>query len=174
MGPSDERIQGLQELGTPRNKKEAQSVFGKFNYLRQCIPGFAKIGQHITRTYSGPRFKWTQEAQEALDKLKRVVSESTMRQAIPDPINDQLIVESDASDNAMGAVLYVCEGKKPESHQHSESCLKPVELLSKCFNESQRLKKHIREKKLLAFKSAILRWRMYLLIKYNFFCFSQQ
>ena len=163
MGPSQDRIQGLVELGIPTTKKEAQSVFGKFNYLRQCIPGFAKIGQHISRTYSGPKFRWTQKAQEALDKLKKIVSESTMRRAIPDPINDQLVVETDASDECMGAVLYVCEGKKPEGHEHSHTCLKPVEFYSKCFTESQRLKKHIREKELLAFKSAIQRWRMYLL-----------
>ena len=163
MGPSQDRIQGLLELGVPRTKREAQSVFGKFNYLRQCIPGFAKIGQHISRCYSGPRFKWTPKAQEALDQLKRIVSESTMRRAIPDPINDQLVVETDASDECMGAVLYVCEGKKPSTHEHSSLCLKPVEFFSKCFSESQRLKKHIREKELLAFKSAIQRWRMYLL-----------
>ena len=162
MGPSQDRIQGLLELGVPRTKREAQSVFGKFNYLRQCIPGFAKIGQHISRCYSGPRFKWTPKAQEALDQLKRIVSESTMRRAIPDPINDHLVVETDASDECMGAVLYVCEGKKPSTHEHSHLCLKPVEFFSKCFSESQRLKKHIREKELLAFKSAILRWSMYL------------
>ena len=163
MGPSEDRIQGLLDLGVPRTKRQAQSIFGKFNYLRQCIPGFAKIGQHITRCYSGPRFKWTPKAQEALDQLKRIVSESTMKRAIPDPINDHLVVETDASDECMGAVLYVCEGKKSASHEHSHLCLKPVEFFSKCFSESQRLKKHTREKELLAFKHAINRWRMYLL-----------
>ena len=160
----EDRIQGLVALKPPRSKREAQSLFGKFNFLRASIKNFAPIGRHISQTYAGPRFKWTDEAQQALDTLKKLVSESAMTRSIPDPIHDKLIVESDASNEAMGAVLYMCQdGLTKPDHEHSPSCLRPVEFFSKNFTESQRNKLHIREKELLSFKNCCLRWRMYLI-----------
>ena len=83
-----DRVQGLVSLKPPRSKREAQSLFGKFNFLRASIKNFAPIGRHISQTYAGPRFKWTDEAQQALETLKKLVSESTMTRAIPDPIRE--------------------------------------------------------------------------------------
>ena len=76
-----------------------------------------------------------------------------MARAIPDPIKDKLVVKSDASNEAMGAVLYMCDDTSLLSdHQHTFKCLKPVEFFSKCLSESQRNKLHAREKELLSFK----------------------
>ena len=61
----------------------------------------------------------------------------------------------------MGAVLFMCSDNT--EHEPTPKCLKAVEFFSKNFTESQKNRLHAREKELLSFKHACLRWRMYLI-----------
>ena len=161
-------VKAVLNLQRPRTKTQAQQCFGLVNYLRKSIPDFARIAKPITKTFGAGRFKWTPEADEALQKLKHLIANATQGLQIPDVNTDVFVVETDSSDTSMAGCLYVCSEKCPPGgaadwHEHDENCLKPVEFFSQNFTQSQAEKWFIRDKELMAYKRAIQKWRMYLL-----------
>ena len=157
--PNPEKVTAIKKLKSPACKKEAQSLFGLLNYHRSYIQDFAKKSAEITKSYS-KGFQWTEEAEKSLISLKDEICKNALRLQIPDPKNANFVVESDACDKGMAAVLYVCENKY--DHKHDAKCLRAVEYYSKGFDDQQ-AKYYIREKEILAFKSALQKWRCYLL-----------
>ena len=155
-----DRIKAVDELVPPRTKKGAQSIFGFFNYLRGFIRDFAKIARPITATFRGYHFRWTTEAQLAMDTLKGLVISNTLKLAIPDVNTDRFVLETDASDTTMAACLYICA--REHQGDHGPTCLTPVEFYSENFTDAQ-VKKYILEKELMALRNALAKFRMYLL-----------
>ena len=165
---AEDKVQAIKKLKTPRSKQEAQRLYGLFNYLRKHIPSFAKISKPITSVFSKGKFVWSLEAQAAVEKLKSAVITATEGLAIPDVNDDVFVVETDACDTAMAGCLFVCSkktppGAAPDWHDHDDNCLQPVEFFSKNFNQSQVEKLYIRDKELLAYRTGLDKWRMYLL-----------
>lgn len=159
--PSSTRIESIKSLAIPRNKDECLSLFGALSYHRKFLPNFSAKALPITRTYRGP-FLWTQEASRAFENLKREICEKVLDLKIP-PLDDCLFVlETDASSEGFGGVLYVCnENNQSESHNHSENCLRPTAYYSLNFTESQ-LNYCTVEKELLAAKKCMERWAVFL------------
>jgi len=91
----------------PKNQKQVRSFLGAAGYYRKFIKNFAGIAaplSHLTRKKI--RFKWTHECQEAFDIIKRKLSTAPVL-AYPD--NDlPYSLHTDASNNAIGAVLNQC------------------------------------------------------------------
>ena len=154
------RVEAVEKIVAPVDKKGAQSIFGFFNYLRHFIKDFAKIAKPISDTFRGYHFKWSQEAQDALIKLKQILRSNALSLRIPDMERDKFILETDASDFSMGGCLFVC--RKDHVADHGPDCLEPVQFFSENFSDSQ-FKKFIREKELLAFRNALAKFRVYLL-----------
>ena len=158
-----DRVEAVKLIKTPNSKKEAQSVYGFFNYLRIFIKNFARISKPISDTFRGFRFKWSDEAQNALEKLKALLVSRTLSLKIPDVNLDEFVLETDASDFGCGGCLYVCTGKHGED-DHGPHCLTPVEFYSENFTDAQ-VRKYIREKELLAFRNSLAKFKVYLLGK---------
>lgn len=43
------KVEAIQTINLPRNKKELQSFLGKINFLGRFVPNFAELVKHITR-----------------------------------------------------------------------------------------------------------------------------
>lgn len=43
------RVEEIQKINIPRNKKEIRSFLGKVNFLRRLIPNFTEMVKEITR-----------------------------------------------------------------------------------------------------------------------------
>lgn len=159
--PSGERVKAILDLKSPKNKEQAQSLFGCLNYHRRFIKDFAQIALPITKSYRN-QFFWDENAENALQILKRKISDSALKLKIP-PFDKALFcLETDASDKGYGAVLYICEDVDfSEAHKHDSSCLKPVAYNSGNFNET-RAKYTIVEKELFSGKVAMEKWSVYL------------
>ena len=163
---SEKRIEALQRLKTPTNARQSQSLFGFLNYLREMVSYFSEKAQPISKTYSG-RFKWTADAQKAFENLRDEIGKETLRLEIPDCNEDCFVLETDSSNKAMGACLFVCT-KRPagvktvDFHDHGPECLRPVAFWSQNFTESQAEKYYIREKELTSGRNAMNHFRMYL------------
>jgi hypothetical protein len=57
------RIEAIDTINIPRNRKEIQSFLGKINFLRRFIPNFAEIVKLITYMLKKDNeVKWTSEA----------------------------------------------------------------------------------------------------------------
>ena len=154
------RVEAVGKMTAPTSKREAQSVFGFFNYLRHFIKNFAQIAKPISDTFRGYHFQWSRDAQTALDKLKNILRSNTLSLRIPDMVRDKFILETDASDSTMGGCLFLC--RKDHVDDHGPDCLEPVQFFSENFSDSQ-FKKYIREKELLAFRNALAKFKVYLL-----------
>ena len=69
--PNPAKIDAVKNLSSPRNKKEAQSLFGLFNYHRTFIENFASKSAAITQSYRGKEFNWTWKSETAMNMLKK-------------------------------------------------------------------------------------------------------
>jgi len=146
----EEKVKAVLDWPEPRNVKEVQSFIGLCNYYRLFIKNFAKIANPLHKlTRKNVKYIWGEKEQKAFDKLKKLFTSAPILK-YPDSTK-QFIVETDASNYAVGAVL----------SQKFDDRLHPIAFLSKSLNKSQR-NYPIYDKELLAIKVALEEWRHYL------------
>lgn len=88
----------------PRDIHEVRSVLGCFSYYRRFIPEFSSIAKPLIRlTEKNQQFVWGLEQQEAYDRLKELLEQAPI---LAHPRTEgQFILDTDASDQGIGAVL---------------------------------------------------------------------
>ena len=147
---ADDKVQCIKEWEPPQSVKDVQSFIGFANFYRRFIKGFAKICKPMTDlTKKGPgTFRWNEAAQEAFEELKRrFISAPILKHFDPEL---QTVLETDASDFAIGAVL----------SQYHGSTLHPVAFFSKKLNAAER-NYDVHDKELLAIVASFDEWRQY-------------
>jgi hypothetical protein len=102
--PDPEIIEKIQNYPVPENQKKLRGFLGLASYYRKFIEGFAKIAQPLTKiTGKNHEFKWTNEQQQAFEKLKeRLMTYPVLR--YPN-FEKEFILMTDASKEGIGAVL---------------------------------------------------------------------
>jgi hypothetical protein len=118
------KVQTLLEWQAPTTVKGIKSFLGFANYYRRFINNFAKIVQPLTNlTKKSVSFVWNDDCEKAFNELKHLfVSAPILKYA---DFKKQFVVETDASDFALGMVL---------SQYHNE-LLHPVAFYSKKLTE---------------------------------------
>ena len=125
--PQPEKVKAIQDWPRPRCVRDVRAFYAFASYYRKFVKGFAIMAETLTKlTRKSVRFEWTQEAQDAFDKLKLALQEATSL-AFPYP-NLPCIVDSDASHVAVGAVL----------SQVIDGVERPIAFYSKIINQTQR------------------------------------
>ena len=72
-----ERVEAIQKVNLPRNKKEIQSFLGKVNFLRCFIPNVAEIVKNITSMMrKDQEIKWDTEAKDYFAAIKLSLTEA--------------------------------------------------------------------------------------------------
>uniref|UniRef100_A0A8C5MLK4 Gypsy retrotransposon integrase-like protein 1 n=1 Tax=Leptobrachium leishanense TaxID=445787 RepID=A0A8C5MLK4_9ANUR len=143
------KIKVILDWPTPRDKKMVQQFMGFANFYRRFIRSFSHLTAPITSlTKKDVRFCWTEEAQQAFNKLKESFTQAPILKQ-PD-INLPYSLETDASDIALGAILSQKSGVKNLMH--------PVAFYSRRLSPAEK-NYSIGEKELLAIKSALEEWR---------------
>ena len=66
------RVEAIQQIALPRNKKELQSFLGKINFLRRFVPNFAELIKHINCMLK----KWNDAARNSFVSIKTALKES--------------------------------------------------------------------------------------------------
>ena len=88
----------------PTSKRETQQFLGFASYYRRFVKDFAQVARPLHRlTERTASFEWTNECQDAFDELRRCLC-TTPVLAYPD-FTCQFILDTDASDTGIGAVL---------------------------------------------------------------------
>ncbi|EKD01739.1 retrotransposon nucleocapsid protein [Trichosporon asahii var. asahii CBS 8904] len=134
----------------PRNAKDVQRFLGLANFYRHFIPLFAETCVPLYALLKkGTRFALTSEVKHAWDDLKKKIAGDAVL-AHFDP-QSQCVVETDASDYAVGAVL----------SQEWEGYLRPLAFASRKMSPAE-LNYPTHDKEFLAIVYAFEQWRHYL------------
>ena len=102
---SERKVKSIKDWKHPRSVKQVQIFIGFPNFYRRFIKDFSKICKPITETLKGdPRkFSWGPEQNNAFEELTtQFIKAPILCHCFP---NSETIVETDASDFALGSVL---------------------------------------------------------------------
>jgi hypothetical protein len=140
------KIEAISAWPVPINTKELRSFLGLAGYYRKFARHFRIVSQPLTHLLKkGTLFIWTTDHQGAFDALKQALV-SALVLALPN-FSKLFIIETDACDDAVGAVLM------QEGH--------PLAYLSKALGpKSKGLSTY--EKEYMAILLAVQQWRAYL------------
>jgi hypothetical protein len=145
------KVEAVTSWPKPNTVKEVQSFLGFANFYRQFIKDYSKVAAPLTElTKKDKVFEWTAEAEEAFQELKTRFSTEPIL-VIFDPSKPS-VVETDASDKAIGACL---------SQADDKGKLRPVAYLSRKFTPAES-NYEVHDKELLAIIEAFRHWRVYL------------
>jgi len=113
--PDPTKVEAVQNLLSPKSVKDVMSFLGLAGYYRRFVRGFATVAAPLTDlTKHDRRFDWTTECEQAFQTLKTLISSAPV---LKYPRFDrEFIIQTDASDVGVGAVLSQLDGdgvKKP-------------------------------------------------------------
>ena len=148
---SECKVSSIKEWKAPQSVKEVQIFIGFANFYRRFIRNFSGICAPITETLKGdPKgFKWGSAQDKAFEELKTRFTTAPILIHF-NPLSDT-VVETDASDYALGCVL----------SQYVDKKLHPVAFHSRKFSPTER-NYDVHDKELLAILTALQEWRHYL------------
>ena len=145
-----EKTKAVCEWPVPKNVKEVRSFLGLCSYYRKFIFHFANIARPLHKlTEKNQSFVWTEECQMAFENFKQALTNTPI---LAYPRNeDSFILDTDASNTCMGAVLsQIQDGKE-----------KVIAYYSKAFSRTER-KYCVTRRELLAVVASIKHLHHYL------------
>src|SRR5690606_14613099 len=146
--PDPKYIEKTLKLVKPKNLQGLQRLLGVIQWVAKYIPRIQEIVQPLNKLKSkNKKFEWNQKHDKILDKVKAMVKKLPVLM-YPD-INKPFVMETDASEYGMGAVLL---------QEDENGILKPVEFFSKLFTQHQR-NWSAGEKECYAIVCALEKWR---------------
>ncbi|XP_063605479.1 uncharacterized protein LOC134780598 [Penaeus indicus] len=75
VAPVKAKVEAINELLVPKNKRAVQRFIGMAGYYRRFCPNFADVAKPLTDLLSPKKeFKWTVECQESFKKLKNFLT----------------------------------------------------------------------------------------------------
>ena len=147
----ESKVQSVLQWPQPKTVKEVQAFLGLANFYRRFIQGYSTIAAPLTALTKKDRpFQWTIPAEDAFTYLKHRFTTAPIL-ATFNPAA-QVILETDASDYAIGACL---------SQKDKEGKLRPIAFYSRKFTPPE-LNYEIHDKELLAIVEAFQQYRVYL------------
>jgi hypothetical protein len=126
---SPEKVQTIRNWAPPRSVKHVQQFLGFANFYRRFIEGFSKVARPLTeltkkdknaqnvkhpKNAKNASFVWTEECQQAFDRLKALFTEAPILEYFHP--KKPTVVETDASDFALGAVLSQMQPESSRLH----------------------------------------------------------
>jgi len=149
---SQDKVEAVLSLERPTSLKEVQSFLGFANFYRRFIQSYSQVARpltELTKRKEDGQWSWNPEAEKAFEDLKKQFTTAPILNHF-DP-SKPVIIETDASDFAIGAVL---------SQRDEENRLHPIAFHSRKFSPAE-INYEIHDKELLAVVDAFKHWRLY-------------
>lgn len=103
--PDNNKMQAIREYPVPRNLKQLRGFLGLCNYYNKFCENYAESTEPLLTLLRGKvKWKWEPHHQAAFEKVKEKFLTSVMI-SHPD-FRNQMILQTDASDNAISACLF--------------------------------------------------------------------
>jgi hypothetical protein len=152
MRMAKDKTEAIQAWQTPQSLRDIQSFLRFANFYRRFIFGFSKICRPLTESTKGDKkdWRWTSEIEKAFVNLKECFT--TMPILTHFNPKRQCIVETDATDFVLGAVL---------SQKEDDDMLHPIAYHSRKFSLAE-INYKIHDKELLDIVDSFKIWRRYL------------
>ena len=146
------KVDTLLSWATPKSVHDIQSFLGFANFYRIFIKGFSLVTAPLVSLTCKDKkpFAWNSNAQSSFEALKQAFTSAPILAHV-DP-SQPFILETDASDFALGAVL---------SQYQDDGLLHPVAFYSCKFSPAE-INYNVYDKELLAIVTAFEQWRHYL------------
>lgn len=119
----------MNDLKRPTNKSKLRSFLGLVSYYRKFIKDFAKIAKclHALTSKYG-KWEWTSECDKAFQCLKeKLVTAPTCILGYPDVDGGMFVLDTDASNDSIGAVLSQIQDGKETVIAYASRTLSSVE-----------------------------------------------
>ncbi|XP_049522663.1 uncharacterized protein LOC125945132 [Dermacentor silvarum] len=124
--PDPTKVSAVIGASPPTSASEVKSLLGLVNYCGWFIPNLAHLTQPLRKLAAkGEDWCWTDIQQDALDELKRKLSEATAL-AYFDPGKDITLIV-DAAPHGLGAILTQTSGSETRVVAYGSRALSPVE-----------------------------------------------
>jgi hypothetical protein len=148
---SDDKVKTIQEWPEPKKVKDIQSFLGFANFYRRFIYNYSDIVVPLTRlTRKGIAWTFDEKCRTSFDTLKKAFTTApVLTHWAPDK---QIIVETDASDYALAAILSIVA---------DDGDIHPIAFHSRTFSSAES-NYDTHDKELLAIFEAFRIWRHYL------------
>ena len=146
------KVSAVTQWPTPDSRKKVQQFLGFANFYRRFIRNFSAIAAPLHELTS-PQvpFQWSPQADNAFQQLKTRFTTAPIL-TVPDP-GRQFVVEVDASNNGVGAVL--------SQRSEKDNKLHPCAFLSRKLSPAER-NYDVGNRELLGVKVALEEWRHWL------------
>jgi len=151
LKPWKKKVEAILALKKPTNIKQLRGVIGLVNYYKDLWPRRAHTLKPLTDMTGKKSFIWTPEMDKAFEEVKKLVSAAALC-AYPDH-NKRFVIETDASDYQMGAII---------KQEDDNGLLRPVAYFSQKFNKAQ-LNYSTRDQELLSIVMVLKKFRTMLL-----------
>jgi len=120
-----DKVASIATWPTPSNIAEVHTFCGLASYYRTFVCNFAAIARPLHNlTKRGSVFEWTPECDHAFQQLKQALTSAPILVA---PCDGQYVLDTDASDTALGAVLQQEQGGKLHVIGYASRTLTPAE-----------------------------------------------
>ncbi|XP_062524529.1 uncharacterized protein LOC134198871 [Bombyx mori] len=150
VSPDPEKVSAVLNMLEPSNLKHLKTFLQTCSWFRKFIPNFSKIAEPLTRlTKKNYTWSWGPEQTQAFKELKRLLTTAPV--LVQANFKQPLVLRTDASNYALGAVLAQGEGKDE----------RPIEYASRLLTAAER-NYSTTEREALAVVWAVERFRPYL------------
>ena len=121
-----QKIECVKNWPLPKNTRELRSFLGLCSYYRRFIANYSHLAKPLTRlTEKDQKLNWTTECSEAFDRLRHMLVTASIL-AHPD-FTKSFILDTDASNHAIGAVLSQKVGNKEKVIAYASRTLSKCE-----------------------------------------------
>ena len=146
------KVSDVANWPTPNSRKKVQQFLGFANFYRRFIRNFSAIASPLhSLTSPHVQFVWNPQAEKSFMDLKRRFTTAPIL-TVPDR-NRQFVVEVDASNDGVGAIL--------SQMSAGDNKLHPCAYLSRKLSSAER-NYNVGNRELLAVKIALEEWRHWL------------
>ena len=104
--PDPAKVEAITQMPRPRSKTEVRRLLGMINYLGKFLPQLSDVSEPLRNlTKEQNQFIWSKVHQDAFNKLTQLISEPPLLRYYD--LEEEVTIETDASDYGLGAVLHL-------------------------------------------------------------------